>query len=42
MWERFARRLGSDVGLAWGGELRWVTQTEVVAEFGDWVNLLQT
>lgn len=23
MWERFARRLGGDIGLRWGGELRW-------------------
>ncbi|NKB69015.1 MAG: FAD-dependent oxidoreductase [Candidatus Latescibacteria bacterium] len=23
MWDRFARRLGRDVGLTWGGELRW-------------------
>jgi glycine/D-amino acid oxidase-like deaminating enzyme len=23
MWERFARRLGGDVALTWGGELRW-------------------
>ena len=23
MWERFARRLGSDIGLRWGGELQW-------------------
>jgi glycine/D-amino acid oxidase-like deaminating enzyme len=23
MWDRFARRLDADVGLSWGGELRW-------------------
>ena len=23
MWDRFARRLAADVGLVWGGELRW-------------------
>ncbi len=31
MWSRFARLLGEDVGLRWGGELRWVA-TESAAE----------
>ncbi|MCH7744871.1 MAG: FAD-binding oxidoreductase [Chloroflexi bacterium] len=28
MWDRLARRLGSDIGLHWGGELRWESTSE--------------
>ena len=28
MWERFRRRLGSDIDLVWGGELRWSVTPE--------------
>ena len=28
MWDRFARRLGGEVGLTWGGELRWAATAE--------------
>ena len=28
MWERFARRLGGDIDLVWGGELRWTVTPE--------------
>ncbi len=31
MWDRFARQLGNNVGLTWGGELRW-TATPAGAE----------
>lgn len=27
-WHRFARALGSDIGLHWGGELRWVCNAQ--------------
>lgn len=28
MWDRFARQLQTDIGLRWGGELRWATTAD--------------
>ena len=35
VWDRFARRLGDDVGLRWGGELRWVAGDDDARELRD-------
>jgi glycine/D-amino acid oxidase-like deaminating enzyme len=42
MWDRFARRLGVDVGLTWGGELRWAATPEGGLQFADRVRQLQS
>ncbi len=42
MWERFARRLGGDIGLRWGGELRWTATTEGARVLIDRVATLQS
>ena len=42
MWDRFARRLGGDVGLSWGGELQWVAKPDEVEGFRARVKLLQS
>lgn len=42
MWDRFARRLGVDVGLTWGGELRWAATDAGATEFLQRVDLLQS
>ena len=41
MWDRFARALGGNVGLTWGGELRWAATPAGAAEFSERVRLLQ-
>lgn len=41
MWERFARRLQADVGLRWGGELRWATTPSAAEELSEAVAILQ-
>ena len=41
MWDRFARRLGSDIGLHWGGELRWESTPEGAEELRKRVERLQ-
>ena len=41
MWDRLARRLGSDIGLHWGGELRWESTTEGAEELRKRVRRLQ-
>ena len=41
MWDRFARRLGTDVGLRWGGKLRWESTTEGAEELHQRVRQLQ-
>lgn len=42
MWDRFARRLGGDIGLTWGGELRWVATLAGAQALADRVNTLQS
>ena len=41
MWDRFARRLQADVGLRWGGELRWATTQNEAEELRKAVAVLQ-
>ena len=42
MWDRFARRLGGDVGLNWGGELRWAATSDEAASMIARVKRLQS
>lgn len=42
MWDRFARELGQDVGLTWGGELRWVATEEGAVTLTERVRTLQS
>jgi glycine/D-amino acid oxidase-like deaminating enzyme len=42
MWPRFARRLGGDVGLTWGGELRWAATEAGAVQFTERVRTLQS
>lgn len=42
IWERFSRRLGGDVGLTWGGELRWAATGQGAKELVDRVRTLQS
>ena len=42
MWERFARRLGGEVGLTWGGELRWAATPAGAEELLSRVRTLQS
>ena len=41
MWDRFARSLAADVGLCWGGELRWATTPAEAEELRAAVAVLQ-
>ena len=41
MWDRFARHLRTDVGLRWGGELRWATTADDAAVLQHDVAVLQ-
>ncbi len=41
MWDRFARQLQTDVGLRWGGELRWATTADTAAVLRRDVAVLQ-
>lgn len=41
MWDRFARSLHVDVGLRWGGELRWATTHDEAEELREAVAVLQ-
>ena len=41
MWSRFASRLQSDIGLRWGGELRWASTEEEADELRRGVELQQ-
>ena len=41
MWDRFARLLESDVGLRWGGKLRWESTDEGAGELRERVARLQ-
>jgi len=42
MWDRFARRLGGDIGLTWGGEIRWVSTLDGAQALADRVDTLQS
>lgn len=42
MWDRFARRLDADLGLTWGGELRWAVTPEGGDELARRVRKLQS
>lgn len=42
MWDRFARTLGNNLDLTWGGELRWTTTDAGAAEMRRSVKELQT
>ena len=41
MWPRFAQELGLDIGLHWGGELRWESHAEGVKDLQERVAQLQ-
>ena len=41
MWRRFARDLGMEVGLHWGGELRWVATEEDATTLQQHIHHLQ-
>ena len=41
MWDRFAQRLGSDVGLRWGGKLSWEATSQGAAGLKERVRQLQ-
>lgn len=42
MWDRFARRLGGDIGLTWGGELRWTASAAGADQLMQHVEQLQS
>ena len=42
IWDRFARRLNADIGLHWGGELRWESAEARAAALRQRVEQLQT
>ena len=41
MWDRFARRLDADIGIHWGGEMRWVCTSQQAEELRQGVKQLQ-
>ena len=41
MWDRFARRLDTDIGLHWGGEMRWVSTSDQAWQLQQRVRQLQ-
>ncbi len=41
MWDRFAQRLGGDVGLRWGGKLSWESTSDGAAALKERVRQLQ-
>jgi len=41
-WSRLERRLGGDIGITWGGEMRWTVTDEGAAELRDEVELMQS
>ena len=41
MWDRFARLLGAEVGLTWGGKLSWESTEEGAEELRERASLLQ-
>ncbi len=42
VWPRFERRLGGDVGITWGGELRWTVTDAGAHELRSEVSLMQS
>ena len=42
MWDRFARELGEEIGLVWGGELRWAATAAGAAKLTERVRTLQS
>lgn len=42
VWSRWERRLGGDVGVAWGGELRWTATEDGASELRQEVALMQS
>jgi glycine/D-amino acid oxidase-like deaminating enzyme len=42
MWDRFVRRLGGDVGVRWGGEMRWAATEAGAKDFVQRVRTLQS
>jgi len=42
VWSRWERHLGGDVGITWGGELRWTTTGDGASEMRDEVSLMQS
>lgn len=42
MWDRFARELGEEVGLVWGGELRWAATAAGAESLAERVRMLQS
>ena len=42
LWPRFERRLGQDIGLRWGGEVRWAATQDGAREFTARVRELQS
>ncbi|MCP4168897.1 MAG: FAD-binding oxidoreductase [Chloroflexi bacterium] len=42
MWDRFARQLGGDVGLVWGGQLRWASTAQGANDLVRRVQQMQT
>jgi len=42
MWDRFARRLGGEIGLTWGGELRWTASAAGAEQLMQHVTQLQS
>ena len=42
MWSRFVERLGEDVGLTWGGDVRWATTEESARVSDERVAMLQS
>ena len=41
-WSRLERKLGGEIGITWGGEMRWTTTDEGAAELRDEVALMQS
>ena len=41
IWDRLARRLDADIGIHWGGEMRWVSTSEQAEELRQRVRQLQ-
>ncbi len=42
VWSRWERRLGGDVGVTWGGELRWTATEDGASELREEVALMQS
>ena len=42
MWDRFAQQLGANVGLRWGGELRWASTASTAEALKEHVQRLQS